>query len=119
MDEKLLRTLQDPSFIPWRAQIWLSISTQALLEKSWVKPHEIDPLHPHLIDPTSERWKPLWVRLVEIKFLFRPPVARCVHARFLHSPKGDRKVDVGHLSFHTSPQPGEEEKGIFERRRGE
>lgn len=56
---------------------------------------------------------------VEIRYLFRLPVSRCVHARFLHSPKGAKKVGVGFLSFHTSPHPSVEDKALFEQRRCE
>lgn len=55
---------------------------------------------------------------VEIRYLFRPPVSRCVHARFRHSPKTERQVSVRYLSFHTSPHPSMEDKQLFEKRRG-
>ena len=56
---------------------------------------------------------------VEIRYLFRFPVSRCVHARFLHNPKKAKKVDVGYLSFHTSPTPSSKDKLLFEARRSE
>lgn len=56
---------------------------------------------------------------VEIRYLFRLPVSRSVHAKFLHSAKGQKVVDVGFLSFHTSPHPSEQDKKIFEARRKE
>jgi len=47
-------------------------------------------------------------------------VSRSVHARFLHAvPKTLKRVDVGYLSFHTSPNPSEEDKRLFESRRKE
>lgn len=55
---------------------------------------------------------------VEIRYLFRYPVSRSVHARFLHKvPKTLKRVDVGYLSFHTSPNPTVEDKALFETRR--
>lgn len=55
---------------------------------------------------------------VEIRYLFRYPVSRSVHARFLHPvPKALKRVDVGYLSFHTSPNPTPTDKALFEVRR--
>lgn len=116
MDEKLTRTISSPDFPNWRLALWTEISQQALAE-GYVHPHEVGP--DGLIDPISERWHSLYTRLVEIRYLFRLPVSRAVHARFLHPAKEVRRVDVGYLSFHTSPIPGRVEKGIFERRKGE
>jgi hypothetical protein len=56
---------------------------------------------------------------VEIRYLFRLPVSRSVHANFMRSPKGQKIVDVGSLLFHTNPHPSEQEKKMFEGRRKE
>ncbi|KAF1984809.1 hypothetical protein K402DRAFT_405867 [Aulographum hederae CBS 113979] len=72
-----------------------------------------------VLDWECAKWESLYCRLVEIRYLFRPPVSRCVHARFLHNPKNHHKIDVGYLSFHTSPHPSVQDKGIFERRKAE
>jgi len=116
MDEKLRKTLAAPDFDAWRTTLWKEISQQAIGE-GWVPPREIT--REGVVDHQCERWSTLWATLVEIRYLFRLPVARCVHARFLHSPKGARKVGVGYLSFHTSPNPSAEDKALFESRRAE
>ncbi|KAK3063203.1 hypothetical protein LTS18_002258 [Coniosporium uncinatum] len=93
-----------------------------------------------IIDFDSPRWSSLFHRLVEIRYLFRAPVSRCVHARFLHAPPPAtafgavgsgmgagvgmgfgrvERVDVGCLSFHTNPHPSLEEKKLFESRKRE
>jgi len=97
-----------------------------------------------VIDFDAPRWSSLFHRLVEIRYLFRAPVSRCVHARFLHAPPPAafgggggggaasgfgvgmgmgyaraERVDVGCLSFHTNPHPSAEEKRLFESRKRE
>jgi hypothetical protein len=114
MDSKLAKTLAAPDYESWRLTLWKEISAQAIGE-GWVPASEMGA--DGRINHESEKWAPMWAHLVEIRYLFRPPVSRCVHARFLHSTKGVRKVGVGFLSFHTSPYPAPEVKALFERRR--
>lgn len=67
---------------------------------------------------TCEKEARLIILQVEIRYLFRYPVSRSVHARFLHAvPKSLKRVDVGYLSFHTSPNPTPTDKALFEVRR--
>ena len=143
MDEKLAKTLAAPDFEAWRKKLWREISTQAIGE-GWVPDSELT--DDGVINPECDRWSSLWETLVskisegfeswigiqarnlgskliwmlqvEIRYLFRPPVSRCVHARFRQSAKGERKVGVRFLSFHTSPHPSAEDKALFEQRRG-
>lgn len=42
-----------------------------------------------------------------------------MHAKFVIPAKGHKVVDVGFLSFHTSPPPSEQDKKMFEARRKE
>jgi hypothetical protein len=115
MDSKLAKTLAAPDYDSWRQTLWNEISSQAIGE-GWVLASELT-ADGRSIDHESDKWAPMWAHLVEIRYLFRPPVSRCVHARFLHSPKDARRVGVGYLSFHTSPYPAAEVKALFERRR--
>ncbi|KIW06529.1 uncharacterized protein PV09_02961 [Verruconis gallopava] len=118
MDVKLAKILCSHDFEAWRAALWKEISTEAI-QHGWVAKEDIR-REDGVIDPTSERWSQLYARLVEIRYLFRYPVSRSVHARFLHPvPKSLKKVDVGYLSFHTSPNPTVEDKALFEARRKE
>jgi len=116
MDEKLAKTLATTDFEAWRSKLWKEISLQAIGE-GWVPQSEIT--QDGVINPRTERWASLWETLVEIRYLFRPPVSRSVHARFRQSAKGERKVGVRFLSFHTSPHPTAEDKVLFEQRRSE
>jgi len=116
MDEKLAKTLAAPDFEGWRSTMWKEISTLAI-GNGWVPEEEMSPKG--VIDHRHERWSSLWDTLVEIRYLFRPPVSRCVHARFRQSPKGECRVGVKFLSFHTSPLPATDERQLFEKRRAE
>lgn len=118
MDDKLSKILSTTDFETWRANLWKEISVEAI-QHGWVSREDIR-RSDRLIDPESERWSQLYARLVEIRYLFRYPVSRSVHARFLHPvPKTLKKVDVGYLSFHTSPNPTVDDKALFEARRKE
>lgn len=118
MDAKLNKILCSPDFEAWRASLWKEISQEAI-QHGWVDKGDIR-IHDGTINPNSERWSQLYARLVEIRYLFRYPVSRSVHARFLHRvPKTLKRVDVGYLSFHTSPNPTVEDKALFETRRKE
>jgi len=116
MDEKLAKTLAAPDFEAWRVKLWREISTQAIGE-GWVPDSEITASG--VINHQCDRWSSLWETLVEIRYLFRLPVSRCVHAIFRQSIKGERKVGVRFLQFHTSPLPSAEDKALFEQRRAE
>jgi len=117
MDEKLAKILASPDFEAWRSGLWKEISAEAIAH-GWVARDDIR--GNGSIDPESDRWSQLYSRLVEIRYLFRYPVSRSVHARFLHPvPKTLKRVDVGYLSFHTSPNPTPDDKALFDVRRKE
>jgi len=116
MDLKLAKTLASPDFEAWRKTLWKEISSHAI-ENGWVPESEIT--RDNVISHDCDRWSTLWESLVEIRYLFRPPVSRCVHARFRQSPKKERRVTVRYLSFHTSPHPSAEHKALFEQRKVE
>jgi len=117
MDEKLGKILASPDFDAWRSALWKEISAEAIAH-GWVSRSDI--IADGTVDPESTRWSGLFLRLVEIRYLFRYPVSRSVHARFLHEvPKTLKRVDVGYLSFHTSPNPTPDDKALFEVRRKE
>ncbi|KAF2667388.1 hypothetical protein BT63DRAFT_291084, partial [Microthyrium microscopicum] len=116
MDEKLRKTLASSDFEDWRRKLWKEISKEAIGE-GWVA--DTDITNDYVIDHRAHKWIQLWETLVEIRYLFRPPVSRCVHAKFRSCPKAERQVSVRYLSFHTSPHPSIEDKHLFEKRRAE